>query len=278
MQLGKYNTLVYAKNTDFGIYLKDTMISEEEVLLPKKWVPSDLEIGDPMEVFLYKDSKGRLLATTMKPKVTLGSIARLKVTAVTKIGAFLDWGLEKELLLPFAEQTRRVKEGEEVLIALYTDKSSRLAATMKLYPYLSLRSPYTIGDEVTGTVYESSENFGVFVAVDDQYSALIPRREISGKGPAVGGQVTARISRIHEDGKMDLDLRKKAYLQMDDDAQSLLSLLQESGGVLPVSDRSDPEQIRELTGMSKNAFKRAVGRLYKEQKIDLEENRIVLKK
>ncbi len=278
MELGKYNTLVYAKNTDFGIYLKDTMISEEEVLLPKKWVPSDLEIGDPMEVFLYKDSKGRLLATTMKPKVTLGGIARLKVTAVTKIGAFLDWGLEKELLLPFAEQTKRVKEGEEILIALYTDKSSRLAATMKLYPYLSLRSPYAIGDEVTGTVYEDSDHFGIFVAVDDRFSALIPRREISGKGPAVGEQITGRISRIHEDGKIDLDLRKKAYLQMDDDAQILLSLLQENEGSLPLTDRSGPEQIRDLTGMSKNAFKRAVGRLYKERKIDLEEDRIALKK
>ena len=277
MELGKYNTLVYAKNTDFGIYLKDTMVSDEEVLLPKKWVPSDLEIGDPMEVFLYKDSKGRLLATTMKPKVTLGGIAWLKVTAVTKIGAFLDWGLEKELLLPFAEQTRRVKEGQEVLIALYQDKSSRLAATMKLYPYLSLRSPYTIGDEVTGTVYEDSDRFGIFVAVDDRYSALIPRREISGKELMPGERITARISRIHEDGKIDLDLRKKAYQQMDDDAQSLLSLLQDKGGVLPLSDHSDPEQIRELTGMSKNAFKRAIGRLYKERRIELADEQIVLK-
>ena len=269
MDLGKKNTLVMVQKCDFGVYLADHAKAEEKVLLPQKWVPSDLEMGDPIEVFLYRDSSDRPLATTMEPLITLGGIAELKVAAVTRIGAFLDWGLEKELLLPFREQTKQVQEGERILAALYLDKSERLCATMKLYPYLSLRTPYQIGEEVTGRVYESSRNFGVFVAVDDKYCALIPRREIAGREPAVGSRITARISRIHEDGKMDLDLRRKAYLQMGEDSETLMTILRENNGFLPIHDKSSPEEIRQRTGMSKNEFKRAVGHLYRERRIVL---------
>ncbi len=269
MEFGKQNLLVMVRKTDFGAYLAEKTSDEEQVLLPKKWVPSDLEIGDPITVFLYKDSEDRPVATTVSPKITLGEVARLKVSALAGIGAFLDWGLEKELFLPFREQTRKVKAGEEVLVALYLDKSQRLCATMKLYPYLSTRPPYQMGDEVKGTVYEISDNFGIFVAVDDRYQGLIPKREAAGAGAVVGETISARVSRVHEDGKLDLDLRKKAYLQMDEDADRLLSLLGENGGKLPVHDKSSPEQIRQVTGMSKNEFKRAVGRLYKERKIRL---------
>ncbi len=271
MQLGKTNTLVYIQKTDFGIYLSDTLSSKDKVLMPKKWVPSDMEIGDPISAFIYKDSKGRLIATTMKPYIELDKIARLRVSAVTNIGAFLDWGLEKELLLPFAQQTKRVKEGQEVLVALYTDKSDRLAATMNIYPYLSLRSPYQIGDEVTGTVYQISDNFGAFVAVDDKYSGLIPKRELTEKVSPTD-VIKARISRIHEDGKLDLDLRKKAYMQMEEDAGRLLSLIEQNGGRLQIGDKSSPEKIRQLTGMSKNEFKKACGRLYRERKILISED------
>ncbi|MCR5417407.1 MAG: S1 RNA-binding domain-containing protein [Lachnospiraceae bacterium] len=274
MQLGKENTMVMIQKTDFGVYLADHARAEEKVLLPKKWVPSDLEIGDPISVFLYKDSKGRPIATTMKPLISLGKVARLRVSAVTKIGAFLDWGLEKELLLPFREQTMQVKEGQEVLVALYLDKSERLCATMKIYPYLGTQTPYQIGDEVTGTVYEISDNFGIFVAVDDRFSALIPKREMTGSMPGVGQSVKGRISRIHEDGKMDLDLRQKAYLQITDDAGKLLRLLEDNGGRLGIHDKSSPEQIRLLTGMSKNEFKRAVGHLYRERLIRILEDGI----
>ena len=275
MQLGKTNTLVYIQKTDFGIYLSDTLSSEDKVLMPKKWVPADMEIGDPISAFIYKDSKGRLIATTMKPYIELDKIARLKVSAVTNIGAFLDWGLEKELLLPFAQQTKRVKEGQEVLVALYTDKSDRLAATMNIYPYLSLRSPYQIGDEVTGTVYQISDNFGAFVAVDDKYSGLIPKRELTEKVSPTD-EIKARVSRIHEDGKLDLDLRKKAYIQMEEDADRLLELIEQNGGRLQIGDKSAPEKIRQLTGMSKNEFKKACGRLYRERKILISDNETVI--
>ncbi len=137
--------------------------------------------GDKLEVFIYKDSQDRLIATTNEPLLMVGQAGLLKVKQVTRIGAFLDWGLEKDLLLPYHEQTTRIFEGQECLVAVYVDKSSRLCATMKVYPYLSKETPYKEGDQVKGRVYQISENFGVFVAVDNKYSALIPAREAKGK-------------------------------------------------------------------------------------------------
>ena len=175
MKLGEKQTLTVVKQVDFGVYLAEQPEDETRVLLPAKQVPEGTKLHDKLEVFLYKDSKDRLIATTNEPKLTLGGFAVLKVLQVTKIGAFLDWGLEKDLLLPFKEQLRKVHEGDEVLVTLYIDKSNRLCATMEgIYHLLSTDSPYKKGDTVTGRVYEFSENFGTFVAVDDKYSARIP--------------------------------------------------------------------------------------------------------
>lgn len=276
LQFGTKQILVMIKRVDFGIYLAESVKNtEEKVLLPKKQVPQDMEVGDPIEVFLYKDSKDRPIATVNEPKLTMGQVARLTVAATGKIGAFLDWGLEKDLFLPFRQQTVPVKEGDEVLAALYLDKSGRLCATMKVYPYLQTDSPYQKDDEVTGTVYEISRNFGAFVAVDDKYSALIPQKEYVAD-LQVMERISARVTAVKEDGKLDLSVRAKAHLQMDEDAQRLLALLAAGGGKLPVHDKSTPEEIRELTAMSKNEFKRAVGRLYKERKIRLLEDGIAL--
>ena len=178
MKLGEKQVLTVVKIVDFGVYLGN---DEERVLLPKKQVPQGIEVGDPIEVFLYKDSSDRMIATTNEPKLTIGKTAVLEVTDVGRIGAFLDWGLEKELLLPFKEQTAKVKKGDEVLVALYVDKSGRLCATMKVYEKLRTDSPYKKDDHVEGIIYETSDNFGVFVAVDDCYSALIPKREAFGR-------------------------------------------------------------------------------------------------
>ena len=175
MKLGEKQTLTVVKQVDFGVYLAEQPEDETRVLLPAKQVPEGTKLHDKLEVFLYKDSKDRLIATTNEPKLTLGGFAVLKVLQVTKIGAFLDWGLEKDLLLPFKEQLRKVHEGDEVLVTLYIDKSNRLCAPMEgIYHLLSTDSPYKKGDTVTGRVYEFSENFGTFVAVDDKYSARIP--------------------------------------------------------------------------------------------------------
>lgn len=268
--LGKKVSLMIVKQVDFGVYLGN---SQEKVLLPKKQVPKGVEIGDSMEVFLYKDSSDRLIATTNEPKITLGEIKALKVADTGKIGAFLDWGLEKDLLLPFREQTAKVRKGEEVLVSLYIDKSDRLCATMKVYGMLRHDSPYQKDDQVEGIIYDTSDNFGVFVAVDDQYSALIPKREAFGV-LKVGDRIHARVIGVKDDGKLDLAVREKAFLQMDADAGMIWEKLKEKGGKLPFTDKAEPERIQAEFGLSKNAFKRAVGRLLKEGKIEIRDKSI----
>lgn len=276
MLFGQKQTLVMVKKVDFGVYLAETATEKEnKVLLPAKQVPQGLRPGDEIEVFLYKDSQDRPIATTNMPRLMLGETAKLRVVSVGKVGAFLDWGLEKDLFLPFREQTMKVKEGDEVIVALYLDKSSRLCATMRVYPYLSTDSPYQAEDEVTGMIYEISANFGAFVAVDDKYSALIAKKEFYGKLEVLQ-TVTARVVKVKEDGKLDLSIRQKAHLQMDTDAEALLELLAQNGGKLPIGDKSTPDKIRKWTGMSKNEFKRAEGRLYKERKITVEPESIRL--
>ena len=273
LELGKIQVLKIVKKTDFGVYLSDTEEAEERVLLPKKEVPQQAVIGDELDVFLYKDSKDRLIATTRQPKVELGQIGMLRVKEVAKIGAFLDWGLEKDLLLPFKQQTRRVREGEECLVALYVDKSSRLCATMNVYEYLQTDSPYKKDDHVKGTIYQISERFGVFVAVDNRYSGLIPQKEAAGRYQ-IGDEVEARVTGVKEDGKLDLSTREKAYLQINEDAEAVMLAIEEFSGVLPFTDKASPEVIKREMGLSKNAFKRAVGHLLKEGRIEITERAI----
>ena len=274
MRLGEYQELIYVKKMDFGIYLSEERDSEERVLLPAKQVPEGVKLGDKIKVFLYKDSKDRLISTTNEPKLSIGKYGVLKVKEVGKIGAFLDWGLEKDLFLPYKEMTGRIEAEDEVLVSLYIDKSQRLCATMKgLYAMLSTDSPYKKDDTVTGRVYEFSDNFGTFVAVDDKYSAKIPRHEDSSY-LKVGDLIEAKVTGVKEDGKLDLTLREKAYIQMDADSEKIIELLDSYAGVLPFTEKASPEVIKRETGLSKNAFKRAIGHLYKERKIDLSDGKI----
>ena len=182
--------------------------------------------------------------------------------------------VEKDLFLPYKEMTSHVEAGDEVLVTLYIDKSTRLCASMKgLYDLLSKDSPYKKDDTVTGRVYEFSDNFGTFVAVDDKYSARIPVSE-DHSFLKVGDVIEAKITAVKPDGKLDLTLREKAYIQMDADAQKILELLDSYAGVLPFSEKASPEVIKRETGLSKAAFKRAIGRLYKERKITLDGGKI----
>lgn len=272
-RLGEIQELYVVKEVTFGIYLGETADAVEKVLLPQKEVPQGTKTGDRLAVFLYKDSKDRLIATTRTPKVKLGETAVLTVADTGKIGAFLDWGLEKDLFLPYKEQTKRVAKGEECLAALYIDKSGRLCATMKVYEYLKKDSLYQKDDQVTGRVYEISENFGVFVAVDDCYSGLIPAREAQGTYKA-GDILNLRVTRVKEDGKLDLSDRAKIPKQMEEDAEAVMQVIEEFEGVLPFNDKVSPEIIKREFGLSKNAFKRAVGRLLKQGRIEITENRI----
>ena len=273
IQLGMIQTLRIVKKVEFGVYLSDGLVEESRVLLPRKQVPDDARTGDEVEVFIYRDSRDRLIATTNMPKLTLHNVAKLRVAQIGKIGAFLDWGLEKDLLLPFKEQTRKVSQGEECLVALYIDKSDRLCATMYVYPYLSTDCSYKKDDRISGTVYEISKNFGAFVAVDDKYSGLIPKMELYGN-VQIGDVIEARVTSVKEDGKINLSIREKAYLQMDTDAKKIMDIIQSYNGVLPFTDKASPEVIKSETQMSKNEFKRAVGRLLKEGKIQITEQTI----
>lgn len=276
LKLGQYQKLTIVKRVEFGVYLAEEQDIEKRVLLPAKQVPENAKTGDELEVFLYKDSKDRMIATTNQPKITFGGLAVLRVAQVGKIGAFLDWGLEKDILLPYKEQTRKVREGEEVLVALYIDKSSRLAATMNVYEYLRKDSEYKKDDIVTGMIYQTSDNFGVFVAVDNIYSALIPRKEVVGE-LRIGDTVQARVTGVKPDGKLDLSVREKAYLQIEKDAVKILQIIDSFDGVLPFTDRANPEVIKRETQMSKNEFKRAIGNLLKNGKIEIKENCIRLR-
>lgn len=283
MQLGEIQILKINRFVEFGAYLGDTtqQLSERnkdksnEVLLPKKQLPEGAKENDEIEVFLYKDSEDRLIATTTIPPITLGGLAVLSVKEVSTIGAFLDWGLPKDLLLPFKEQTSSLTIGDSILVTLYIDKSDRLCASMKVYELLSTDSPYKKDDKVEGIVYELSRDFGTFVAVDNKYSALIPKNQLF-TDYKPGDLITARVVTVREDGKLNLSTREKSYVQLDDDAQLILQSLKEHEGFLPYNDKTNPVVIKEQFNLSKNAFKRAIGRLYKEKHISIEDDGIHL--
>lgn len=287
--LGKKQTLQVVQTTDFGVYLAggneedkytrkksvaDLPISK--VLLPKNQLKPNTNIGDTYEVFIYKDSEDRPIATTTIPPLELDGFALLTVKEVSTIGAFLDWGLAKDLLLPFKEQTYKVNVGDSVLVKLYIDKSKRLCATMKIYDVLRTDSEYKRDDIVHGTVYEIIDAFGAFVAVDNCYSALIPKNELF-HTVKPGDQIEARVVLVHEDGKLTLSLRQKAYLQMDDDCNLIYEKLVAADGFLPYHDKSNAEEIKKEFNLSKNAFKRAIGHLMKNGKIEIMDSGIKLK-
>ena len=269
IEAGKSITLNIARITPQGAYLSDGV---SDVLLPGRQIPRDAAVADALTVFVYRDSKDRIICTMEEPLIHLHEVKRLTVKEMTKIGAFLDMGLERDLLLPFHEMTSKHNAGDSVLVAMYADKSDRLCATEKIYEYLKTDPPYVKDDEVTGTLYEVSRNFGAFVAVDDIYSALIPAREFSDEA-SPGDRVTCRVTKVLEDGRLNLSIRKKAYLQMKDDSDRIYDMISRDGKI-PFNDKADPELIREETGLSKAAFKRAVGRLLKENRIIIKEDGI----
>ncbi len=274
LELGKKQTLKVLRQKEIGVYLGEAG-AEQSVLLPRKQVPERIAVGDEIEVFLYKDSEDRLIATVHEPLLTMGSLEVLTVAETGRIGAFLNWGLERDLFLPFKEQKWKVRKGEKVLVSLYVDKSNRLCATMKVDSFLSGKSPYKKDDTVTGILYEINKSLGGFVAVDKKYFGLIPAGELSPE-MVPGTAVEARVARVREDGKLVLSVRKKAYKQIVIDAEAVYSLIEDYDGVLPFTDKSDPGLIKLETGLTKNAFKRAVGHLLKEGKIIIKTDTIEL--
>jgi uncharacterized protein len=269
IELGKTQTLEVVRKAEIGAYLNSRKDKDRnDVLLPGSQMPQDIGTGDEIEVFVYRDSEDRMTATTRKPKLTVGELAVLKVIETTRIGAFLDWGLEKDLLLPFREQVGKVVKGGKYLVGLYIDSSNRLSATMNIYNLLKTESPYKENDRTSGTVYSISKQLGAFVAVDNKYQGLIPNKELYGSY-AEGDIVEVRIKRVRQDGKLELSLRGQAHNEIEDDAQKIMDRLKSCGGNLLLNDNSSPERIKAELNMSKGAFKRAVGRLLKEGAIKI---------
>ncbi|OLN29597.1 CvfB family protein [Desulfosporosinus metallidurans] len=267
IEIGKFQTLTIANFTPFGAYLDaGTGVRHDNVLLPIKQLPEGAKVGDELEVFIYRDSEERLIATTRKPLAQLGDLAYLKVNAKTKIGAFLDWGLERGLFLPFKEQKYPIQVGKEYLVKVYLDKSQRLSATTEIYEYLTAETPYKKNDKVVGTVYTVNPGIGAFVAVDNKYMGLIPVNEYF-TDLREGDQVEARVIRVREDGKLDLSPRELSYAQMENDTVKILQGIKDHEGFLSLNDKSSPVEIQSRLHMSKAAFKRAVGKLLKENKV-----------
>ena len=269
IELGKKQKLQIVRRTQHGAYLNSIRDkSSDDILLPKSQVPQEAEIGDEIEVFVYKDSEDRMISTVNTPKLTVGELAVLQVVETTRIGAFLDWGLEKDLLLPFKEQVGKIVKGGTYLVGLYIDNSERLCATMNIYNMLSYDSPYKENDRVHGTVYNINIEFGAFVAVDNKYQGLIPNKEMYGNID-ISDNIEVRIKKVRPDGKLELSVRNEAYTEIEGDAQKIMDRLKLNGGSLMLNDNSSPELIKAELSMSKGAFKRAVGRLLKEGAIKI---------
>lgn len=269
MELAERQILKVGDLTEHGARLTDGV---ETVLLPKKECRG-LKVGDEVDVFIYLDSEDRPVATRKEPKIKMGEFAPLKVLSVGKIGAFLDWGLDKDLLLPYSEQTTKVMQNRKYLVKLYEDKTGRLAATMKVYPELSTDSPYKAGDWVEGYVYSIRPDLGAFVAVDNKYNGMIKIEDVN-DSIHNGETVKVRVVEVRPDGKLQLSPIKKAYKEINSDAKMILERIIKSGGFIPYNDKSSPEEIRAEFDISKGAFKKAVGRLLKHQLITITDSGI----
>lgn len=277
IEIGKIQTLKVSNIAKIGAYLDaGTGEQNDNILLPNNQLPESIEEGDEVEVFVYRDSEDRLIATRKTPLVQAGELAILEVKDTTRIGAFLDIGLERDVLLPFKEQKYKVLPGKKYLVGLYIDKSGRLTATTYVSKFLSSDSPYKKGEWVKGTIYSINKEIGALVAVDNKYKGLIPRSEVY-KELKVGDSVECRIIRVRDDGKLDLGTREVAYKQMDSDSEMILEKLKKYDGFMSLNDKSNPEEIKERLKISKAAFKRAIGRLLKEEKIVQTEKGIKLK-
>lgn len=274
LHLGQYNELQLLRFTSVGAYLGDD--DGNDVLLPNKYLKQEFEIGQKLNVFLYLDHDERIVATTEQPLIELHSFAYLKVVETTHIGAFLDWGLIKHLFCPFKEQNVKMEEGKYYLIYLYIDDATqRLVATAKIKKHIEREHiVVTEGQEVDLLICDKTD-LGQNVIVNDTYGGLIFNSYIT-KKIYRGDKMKGYILKIREDGKLDISLEKPGYKKIDPASQTLLDLLKEHEGVLYLSDKSDPEDIREIAGMSKKTFKQAVGNLYKNKQILIHPNSIEL--
>ena len=274
--LGEINTLYIKRIKKIGAFIGNKHDEDEynHILLPARELSGNEKVKDEVAVFVYKDHNSKYIATLRKPKILLGEVKYLEVSAITNIGCFANWGLEKELYIPYKEQTVKLEKGRHYLFALYIDKSERLCATMKIRDYLKTDSPYKVNDWVSGTVYSIHNIHGAFIAIDDKYDSKLDKKDMLGV-IAVGEKIKARINSIDDKGRINLVLKDKGYLNISEDSNAIYEKVIENGGFLRVNDDTDPKEIKKIFNMSKSSFKKALGRLLKYKRIKFKDNGII---
>ncbi len=274
MELGKYNTLTIVRHTSVGFFLEDE--NGDDVLLPVKWVPEGAMEGDEIEVFVYLDSEERPIATTMKPKAHVGEFAYLRAKQLTRVGAFLEWGLEKDLFCPFIEQEGRMQEGNWYVVYVYVDKmTDRITASAKLENFLEKRDIMLKPNQEVDLLVWKQTPLGYNVIVDNQYLGLIYDNEIF-KKVNIGERTTGYVKNIREDNKIDIILQKQGYSGVEPNAQKILEALKANKGFLNLNDKSNPDEISNRLEMSKKTFKKAIGGLLRQKLISIEDDGIRL--
>lgn len=273
-EIGRMNTLRVVKEVDFGLYLDGG--EHGEILIPKRYVPENCKPEDNIEVFIYLDSEDRIIATTEKPFIKIGEFAMLKVVAVTKMGAFLDWGLLKDLFVPFREQKQKMEEGKWYIVTVYLDyDSKRLVASAKIEKFLDNLPPdYDAGEEVD-LLISGETDLGFNAIINNKHLGVLYKNEVF-QPLKRGDRIKGYIKKVREDEKIDLLLQKPGYQKVDDISLSIVEVLKEHNGFLDVTDKSDPDVIYGLFGVSKKTFKKAIGALFKLRIISIEDNGIRL--
>jgi uncharacterized protein len=274
VKIAQWNTLRLDRFTSVGAYLVNEL--GDDVLLPNKYIEDDFRVDDEITVFVYKDQQHRLVATTQTPKIELNQFAYLKINYVNEFGAFADWGLEKDLFIPYREQPKKLEEGKSYMLYLYLDSATeRLVATSRIGMYISEhKNQLQERDKVVVSIWEFTD-LGVKVIVNHMFQGIIYTNDLV-KRYRLGEQLTAYVKHIRPDGKLDLSFLQDGYQKINPLSQTLLDILSDNDGFIDITDKSSPEEIAQLTGWSKKTFKQVVGNLYKERKIQLGENGITI--
>jgi len=276
MEIGKYNTLTIDRDTQVGLFLTD---GKEDVLLPNKYVPKIFEIGDQINVFVYLDHEQRPVATTLEPYILLNEFALLRVNYINNVGAFMDWGMEKDILVPFKEQARPMEKGKRYLVYLYMDeKTNRLVASSKTNQFLNNENiSVEVGEEVDLIVSHITE-LGINVIINEKHKGLVYKDEVYDERIRTGDRIHGFIKTIRPDGKIDVSLQKLGFENIEPNAEKILDELRANRGFLRLTDNSHPEDIKTVLKMSKKTFKKAIGTLYKQKLIELKDDGIYLVK
>lgn len=271
ISIGTFNTLKIARRTNVGLFLTD---GNQDVLLPKKYIPKISEIGDELEVFVYLDHEERPVATTLEPKIYLNEFSLLKVNYVNDFGAFMDWGLEKDLFVPFREQARKMSEGNYYIVYMYMDeKTNRLVGSSKLNQFLDNKDLTVSEGEEVDLIVSHITDAGINVIINEKHKGLMYKNEVF-EDLRTGDRIIAYIKNIRPDGKIDVSRHKLGFEKVSDNTTKILEELNYNNGFLGLNDKSHPDEIKTVLGMSKKTFKQTIGVLYKERKILIEENGI----